>query len=169
MGMFSTICAVSPAARKRSSSIRSMLRLRLRLESFKILSTDDPAYREGKSPISIGRKSKGTDFAWFTDKWENGRAVNTRPDHTKEHWLYLELPSPLRPGKTYTIQTGDLAKNGREWSFSFDLAKADPKRSMSTRWAMCPPRRRNLPTCIIGWATRGPWISSRTTAESFDC
>ncbi len=56
-------------------------------------------------PVSIARKSKGTDFAWFVDSWVDGRAVNTRPDHTKEHWLYLHLPKPLREGQTYTVST----------------------------------------------------------------
>jgi hypothetical protein len=48
-------------------------------ESYEITSPDDPAYAQAKHPTSIGRKSKGTDFAWFADKWVNGRAVNDRP------------------------------------------------------------------------------------------
>ena len=68
----------------------------------------------------INRKSKGTRFAWFTDRWVNGRAVNDRPDHTKEHWIYLTLSSPLQPGQAYTISTGELAKNGSEFKFTFD-------------------------------------------------
>jgi hypothetical protein len=60
-----------------------------RPETYAIASPDDLAYLEKKFPKSVGRKSKGTDFAWFVDKWENGHAVNSRPDHTKEHWLYL--------------------------------------------------------------------------------
>ncbi|MCU0916102.1 MAG: hypothetical protein MUC88_16290, partial [Planctomycetes bacterium] len=91
--------------------------------SYLIASPDDPAYHEGKSPSSVSRKSKGTDFAWFVDKWENGHAVNTRPDHTKEHWLYLHLPTPMQPGQTYAVNTGPLAKNGREWTLRFDSAK----------------------------------------------
>ncbi len=95
-----------------------------RLETYAVASADDPAYREKKLPISVGRKSKGTDFAWFVDKWENGRAVNSRPDHTKEHWLYLELPTPMQPGRTYAVSTGGLAKNGTNWVLKFDLALA---------------------------------------------
>ena len=90
--------------------------------SCRISSPDDPAYSRPRSPESVGRKSKGTDFAWFVDRWENGRAVNTRPDHAKEHWLYLELPSPMARGKTYTIDTGSLASNGRTWTLKFDEA-----------------------------------------------
>ena len=64
-----------------------------RPETYRVASTDDPAYARPLAPDSVGRKSKGTDFAWFADRWENGHAVNTRPDHAKEHWLYLTCPS----------------------------------------------------------------------------
>jgi endoglucanase len=94
-----------------------------RPESYHVRSDDDPAYAAPRTPVSVGRKSKGTDFAWFVDRWENGHAVNTRPDHAKEHWLYLALPAPLRSGKTYTVTTGDLAANGREWTVRFDEAQ----------------------------------------------
>ncbi len=90
--------------------------------SYRLTSSDDPAYARPLSPQSVGRKSKGTDFAWFVDRWENGRAVNTRPDHAKEHWLYLNLPRPMVRGKTYTVDTGGLASNGRKWTIRFDEA-----------------------------------------------
>jgi hypothetical protein len=83
-----------------------------RPESYTVTSSDDAAYHEKRFPQSVGRKSKGTDFAWFVDKWENGRAVNNRPDHTKEHWIYLELPTAMQPGRTYAVDTGGLAKSG---------------------------------------------------------
>ena len=88
--------------------------------SYAISSTDDPAYGQPRRPVQIGRKSKGTDFAWFVDKWANGRAVNTRPDHAKEHWLYLFLPEPMKRGKTYAVDTGALATNGSQWKLAFD-------------------------------------------------
>ncbi len=91
--------------------------------TYRVRSADDPAYKIARPPVTVGRKSKGTDFAWFVDRWENGHAVNTRPDHAKEHWLYLELPAPLRLGKTYTVSTSALAANGREWTFVFSPAK----------------------------------------------
>lgn len=90
--------------------------------SYRVTSADDPAYAQPLSPETVGRKSKGTDFAWFVDRWENGRAVNTRPDHAKEHWLYLHLPRPMIRGKTYTVDTGGLASNGRKWTIRFDEA-----------------------------------------------
>ena len=74
----------------------------------------------GNAPADVGRKSKGTDFAWFADRWENGRAVNDRPDHAKEHWVYLFLDEPMETGQTYTVETGDLATNGSAWPVTFD-------------------------------------------------
>src|SRR5882672_3322821 len=73
-----------------------------------VSSTTDAAYMPGKKPDRVGRKSKGVDFAWMTEKWVNGRAVNTNPDHAKGHWIYLKLPSPLRSGSSYTVASGDL-------------------------------------------------------------
>jgi hypothetical protein len=96
-----------------------------RPDAYAVASTDDPAYREPKAPRSVGRKSKGTDFAWFTDRWENGRAVNDRPDHAKEHWLYLHLPAPLQPGRTYTVRAQGLgASAAAPHKLTFDIARA---------------------------------------------
>ena len=79
---------------------------------------------DGAAPAEVGRKSKGTDFAWFTDRWVDGRAVNDRPDHAKEHWVYLVLDEPMERGRTYTVDTGDLAANGSSWEVTFDEREA---------------------------------------------
>ncbi|HSI09031.1 MAG TPA: glycoside hydrolase family 9 protein [Rariglobus sp.] len=92
--------------------------------SYRIESADDPAYKTRQLPLSVGRKSKGVEFAFIRDSWANNRVVNTQPDHVKEHWVYLELPAPMVPGKTYAIKTGDLAKNVRSLDLVYDLAKA---------------------------------------------
>ena len=96
-----------------------------RPDRYRIASADDPTYRRPRTPLGVGRKSKGTDFAWFVDRWENGRAVNDRPDHAKEHWLYLELPAPLRPGRTYTVRATGLGANAAApRKITFDVARA---------------------------------------------
>jgi hypothetical protein len=95
-----------------------------RPDSYGIASADDPAYAQPRTPADVGRKSKGTDFAWFVDTWQDNRAVNTRPDHAKEHWLYLFLPEPMQQGRTYTVRTGALAANGSEWQLAFDQNSA---------------------------------------------
>lgn len=75
----------------------------MRPDSYALVSADDPAYRSPVAPRGVGRKTKGTEFAWFADRWEGGRAVNDRPDHAAEHWIYLALPSPMVAGKSYTV------------------------------------------------------------------
>ena len=79
--------------------------------SYQISSTNDPAYAAPLNPIQVGRKSKGTDFAWNGDP---------APRWTKEHWLYLKLPQAMQTGRNYTIDTGSLGSNGRQWPLTFD-------------------------------------------------
>jgi endoglucanase len=88
--------------------------------SYSITSTNDTKYRTAKTPTSLGRKTKGTDFAWFIDNWIDNHVVNNRPDLTQEHWIYLTLPTPLVSGKTYKFNTGTLAKNGSSWTLAFN-------------------------------------------------
>ena len=92
-------------------------------QTYTIISQEDAQYAKSRHPAQVGRKSKGTDFAWFVDKWENGHAVNTRPDHTKEHWVYLFLPAAMKRASTYTVGSGTLASNGSQWKLLFDEAR----------------------------------------------
>jgi hypothetical protein len=86
----------------------------VRPEIWTVGSADDPAFAEAVRPQKVGRKSKGTDFAWMAQGWDPAgkRTVNKDPDHAKEHWLYLVLPRPLTPGKTYTVTPAGLAGVG---------------------------------------------------------
>jgi hypothetical protein len=82
-------------------------------DSYVIKSIDDPNYSgDGKSPTSVGRKSKMTEWSFACVDWDgyNCSKAGSR-DHAKEHWLYLNLPHPLVSGRTYTIETGSLASN----------------------------------------------------------
>ncbi len=88
-------------------------------DAYRISSTDDPAYATAQQPSSVGRKSKGTEFSNHCDTWA-GQCVNSAPDRALEHWLYLFLPSPLQRGKTYRIDTGDLAQNTSSTTLSYD-------------------------------------------------
>jgi len=90
--------------------------------NYLLKSTDDSNYNPGKNPQDIGRKSKGTEFTWLCQSWANG-CINISPDHVQGHWLYLYLPQPMQNGKTYTLETGSLAKNGTIWTFTFDEKK----------------------------------------------
>jgi hypothetical protein len=82
--------------------------------SYRISSTNDAAYGIALAPTRVGRKTKGTDFAWS----------NVNPYCAREHWLYLALPHPLQRGKDYIIDTGALATNGRYWAISFDESRS---------------------------------------------
>ena len=73
----------------------------LATENYMIQCVEDPLYRRGKSPVYIGRKSKGRDFHNLYDD----------PKFISEHYIYLELPSPLQKGKTYQISFNGLAEN----------------------------------------------------------
>jgi hypothetical protein len=74
-----------------------------RPEAWTVTSPGDPA---GIRPEKVGRKSKGTDFAWMVQGWDPQKncAVNKDPDHAKDHWLYLVLPRAMTPGQTYTVK-----------------------------------------------------------------
>ncbi|MFN3730037.1 MAG: glycoside hydrolase family 9 protein [Fimbriimonadaceae bacterium] len=93
-------------------------------ETYRLTSAGDPAYRQPVTPSRVGRKSKGTEFAWFVDSWENNRAVNHRPDHTKEHWIYVVLPEPMQQGQTYTLSASGFGGEDFEWTFVFDAKQS---------------------------------------------
>ena len=82
--------------------------------SYRVSSTNDPAYSQARPPVKVGRKTKGTDFAWS----------NVSPFCSREHWLYLTLPQAMQRGKTYIIDTGTLATNGQTWPLTFDETRA---------------------------------------------
>lgn len=90
--------------------------------NYSLQSSDDSNYSTGLNPTDIGRKSKGTEFTWLCQAWSNA-CVNTSPDHVEDHWIYLFLPQPMKSGKTYILQTGTLANNGPQWTFTFDEKK----------------------------------------------
>ncbi len=60
-------------------------------EAYSISSTDDPAYADHVTPTAVHRKSKPN----------SEDADNQYPIR---HWIYLELPQPLRGGSTYAIR-----------------------------------------------------------------
>lgn len=91
------------------------------LSSYRISSTDDPAYSNETAPDDLSRKSKGTAYVWLCESYQTGvGCTNTSDDHAKEHWVYLFLPAPMKTGKTYTVNVGSLAKNGSTFSLTYD-------------------------------------------------
>lgn len=72
------------------------------ISSYLIISASDSNYFSSTSPTKVYRKSKPTDFANYCQRWGPG-CINDSLDHTKEHWIYIELPFPLKNGILYTI------------------------------------------------------------------
>jgi hypothetical protein len=75
-----------------------------------LTSVEDRNYADGLCPIAMGYKSKGTEF----------NSPYKAPPFLREYWIYAVLPSPLQPGKTYSVQVGDLAENLKQYRFLFD-------------------------------------------------
>jgi len=75
-----------------------------------LTSGDDREYADGLRPIAMGYKSKGTEF----------NSPFKTPPFLREYWICAVLPSPLQPGKTYSVQVGDLAENLNQYQFRFD-------------------------------------------------
>ncbi|MDZ7268662.1 MAG: hypothetical protein ONB48_13070 [candidate division KSB1 bacterium] len=67
----------------------------MRTVSYTLSSTDDPNYATPRPPLKVGRKSRGGDF---------GLNAAQRYPGVLEHFIYLELPHPLRHGKTQRWQ-----------------------------------------------------------------
>lgn len=74
-------------------------------EKWNVSCKSDNKFAKNVKPIKIGRKSKGTEFAFMMQGWDQkeGRAVNKDPDHAKEHWLYLVLPQAMKSGCIYRV------------------------------------------------------------------
>jgi endoglucanase len=94
----------------------------LLLAAYSISSTNDASYSSAKNPVDIGRKSKGTEFAWLCESYDNG-CINNSPDYVKEHWLYLFLPTAMQSGKTYTLNLSGLAAGTNTFTFIFNETK----------------------------------------------
>lgn len=71
------------------------------ISSFLILSDEDKNYgKAGKQPIKVYRKSK----VWEASHDERKAAMH--------HWIYLELPSAMKSGQSYTIKIKDETNSG---------------------------------------------------------
>jgi hypothetical protein len=88
-------------------------------ETYEITSPDDPDFASSRHPLKVGRKSKTKDVSRVC-RWD-GKACNNQ--HIQEHFIYLELPSAMKSGKTYTLHTGSLARNMNEQTFLFDVTR----------------------------------------------
>jgi hypothetical protein len=86
------------------------------LKSYMITSESDDNYKQGETPLELGRKSKIHDIS---DKcnWNGEKCLN---DYIQYHYIYLVLPHSLQSGDTYTVHVANLADNLDHYTFTFD-------------------------------------------------
>jgi len=89
----------------------------------------------------IGWKSKGTDFAWFVDRWENNRAVNTRRDHAKEHWVYIQLGQPLAADARVTVSAQERGELSGAFQWSAERIRSEAVHVNSIGYAPASPQK----------------------------
>lgn len=82
-------------------------------ESYRISSSDDPAYAEPLQPLRVGFKAKGLGFM--------GPGQN--PQHLRAFTVYAELPHPLQPGRQYRFDAQRLSGNDGIHEFAFDVTR----------------------------------------------
>jgi endoglucanase len=87
---------------------------------WKIVSDDDTHYGpEGVLPVAVFRKTRvnGMSYTgWDPDISDHGF------DYTKEHFIYIQLPSSMQQGNTYTLKIDqNLGSDVTEISITYDI------------------------------------------------
>jgi endoglucanase len=89
--------------------------------TYSVISSNDTDFQTILTPSQIGRKSKGMEFVSNSGVPWGGSSFDPRnKPWASEHWIYLFLDRPMKTGMSYTLNTGNLAVNGNEWTFTFD-------------------------------------------------
>ncbi len=121
--------AVAGQVRKQATAFVNPVNVNLATQpnQYQLSSPTDPAYTAAKSPTSLNRKSKPTDFAPLCEVYEVQPfygvigCANNSPDHVMEHWIYLRLAQALQGGQTYRLtMSAGVIGGQREIEFVFD-------------------------------------------------
>lgn len=75
---------------------------------YQISSPDDPNYRTAQFPLAVFRKTKPRD---------RGEVGHRQVAWPLEHRLYLELPTPLQPSKTYQLDFSRQVLPAQRWRY----------------------------------------------------
>lgn len=78
------------------------------VDSYRVVSADDPVFTKAVRPLSVYRKTKPSN------------RVYPREQQTLRHTIYLKLPAPLVDGKIYTIDFPGLNVEKRSVRFAFN-------------------------------------------------
>lgn len=82
-------------------------------ENYVISSPAHSSYVAGQHPEQVGRKMKGRDFV--NEAWKKTSFV-------PEHWIYLQLQSPLMERVEYTLILSKVLSNQADLKFTFNSA-----------------------------------------------
>jgi endoglucanase len=92
------------------------LKLAMDAANWRVSSADDPSYAKGRTPSSVGRKSKGRDYTvTLLPEWHI--------ENTMEHWIYLELPSSLAEGKSYAVALPAVFEGRKSLEFRYSTRR----------------------------------------------
>ncbi|MBD0255906.1 MAG: Ig-like domain-containing protein [Cytophagales bacterium] len=78
--------------------------------SYSVTSPNDGNYATARQPVNLGRKAKAKDYV---DLYSTVKYV-------LEHSVYLELPTALVRGRSYTVNVGSLVQNGNAYTFTYN-------------------------------------------------
>ncbi len=107
--------------------------------NYMVSSVDDPDFSSPQTAINIGRKSKAIHY---NDQW-------SKVPYVFGHWVYIELPFPLKEGKNYDFKIQKIVEGREEWPLNFNskhlrsetvhvnmvgFAPASPKYGYLSQW-----------------------------------
>lgn len=81
--------------------------------SYALSSMDDADFRGTVAPVRVDRKSRVVDV----------HSISREPKYIFGHWLYLQLPAPVKPGKTYALRLPKVAGNLPEYTWRHDSGR----------------------------------------------
>lgn len=108
--------------------------------SFSVSSLGDPAFSAPVKPVSVGRKS-------HVNGWAQGPGTLA-----VRHTIYLKLPKPLTPGRSYTLGLGQLNTRQAEMEFTFTPARVRSEAVHVNQLGYRPddPVKRAMVSCWLG-------------------
>ena len=108
--------------------------------NFSISSPDDEQYKTAQKPLSIGRKTTPIKWSTSADAFE------------MRHSIYLRLPTPLTPGKKYTVSLGELNTQKASIEFVDDASKMRSEAVHVNQIGYRPddPAKRAFVSCWMG-------------------
>lgn len=81
-------------------------------QSYSVTSPDDKNFSSRQIPLLVWRKSKPSN--WPEENRHNGEF------YTAQHFIYLKMPRPLSPGKSYLINLPDLELDRSAFYYVYD-------------------------------------------------